>query len=47
MNPFEVRVNKKKYHVLGQRSKSEKGHPGISRSKSIQKVCSVGRGRGW
>ena len=37
-NPFEVRVNRKKYNVLGQKSKSEMGKPGISRSKSIQKV---------
>ncbi len=37
-NPFEVRVNRKKHNVLGQKSKSEVGKPGISRSRSIQKV---------
>lgn len=42
-NPFEVKVNRKKYDVLGQRSKSESGLPGVSRSKAIQKVgqCQV------
>ena len=38
INPFEVRVNRKKYDVLGQRSKSDKGLPGVARSKAIQKV---------
>ena len=37
-NPFEVRVNRKKHEVLGQRGKSDVGQPGISRSKAIQKV---------
>ena len=37
-NPFEVRVNRKKHNVLGQRRKSDVGKPGISRSKSILKV---------
>lgn len=37
-NPFEVRVNRKKYDVLGQKRKSDTGLPGISRSKAIQKV---------
>lgn len=36
-NPFEVRVNRKKHEVLGQRGKSDVGQPGISRSKAIQK----------
>ena len=40
VNPFEVRVNRKKHDILGQRSKSDKGLPGISRSKAIQKVRS-------
>ena len=38
LNPFEVRVNRKKHHVLGQRSKSDRGLPGVSRSKAILKV---------
>ena len=38
LNPFEVRVNRKKHHVLGQRSNSDRGLPGVSRSKAILKV---------
>lgn len=38
LNPFEVRVTGKKHHVLGQRSKSDRGLPGVSRSKAILKV---------
>ena len=41
LNPFEVRVNRKKHHVLGQRSKSDRGLPGVSRSKAILKVKST------
>ena len=37
-NPFEVRVNKKKHEILGQKNASERGLPGVSRLKSIQKV---------
>ena len=37
-NPFEVRVNKKKHEVLGQRSRSDKGLPGVARSKAMKKV---------
>ena len=39
VNLFEVRVNRKKHDILGQRLKSDRGLPGISRSKAIQKVC--------
>ena len=38
-NPFEVRVNRKKHEVLGQKIKSSRGHPGVARSRAIQKVC--------
>ena len=38
-NPFEVRVNRKKHDVLGQKIKSGRGLPGVSRSRAIQKVC--------
>ena len=38
VNPFEVRVNRRKYDVLGQKRKSDSGLPGVSRSKAIQKV---------
>ena len=37
-NPFEVRVNRRKHDVLGQRIKSGRGLPGVSRSRAIQKV---------
>ena len=38
-NPFEVRVNRKKHDVLGQRrEKGERGLPGVSRSHAIEKV---------
>ena len=40
INPFEVRINRKKHEVLGQqrRDRSERGYPGISRSRAIEKV---------
>lgn len=39
VNPFEVKVNRKKHDVLGQRrSKADSGLPGVSRSRAIQKV---------
>ena len=38
VNPFEVRVNRKKHDILGQKSKSDRGLPGISRSKAVKKV---------
>ncbi|XP_064381967.1 nucleolar protein 14-like [Halichondria panicea] len=37
LNPFEVRINKKKHDVLGQKSKSDKGLPGVARSKAVKK----------
>lgn len=40
VNPFEVKVNKIKHHVLGRKiSKHDKGMPGLSRSKAMEKVC--------
>lgn len=39
INPFELRVNKRKHHVLGQRgARGERGMPGVSRAKAIEKV---------
>lgn len=38
LNPFEVRVNRSKFHVLGRKSKNDWGLPGIARAKSIKKV---------
>ncbi len=37
-NPFEVKINRKKFDVLGRKSKHDVGLPGVSRSKAIQKV---------
>ena len=37
-NPFEVRVNRKKHDVLGQRIKSGRGLPGVARSRAVQKA---------
>ena len=39
INPFEVKINKQKHHVLGKKTtKFDKGMPGVSRSKAIKKV---------
>ena len=38
LNPFEVKVNRKKHDVLGQKSKSDRGLPGVARSKAVKKV---------
>lgn len=37
LNPFEVHINKDKQNVLGKRSKTDRGLPGISRAKAINK----------
>lgn len=37
LNPFEVKVNKSKFEVLGRPTKHEKGLPGVSRAKALQK----------
>ena len=37
-NPFEVKINRKKHDILGQKSKSDRGLPGVARSKGIKKV---------
>lgn len=42
VNPFEVRVNKHKQHVLGQRgARGERGMPGVSRARALEKVRSA------
>ena len=42
VNPFELRVNKRKHHVLGQRgARGERGMPGVSRAKAIEKVEAI------
>ncbi|KAL4706951.1 hypothetical protein ACJJTC_005220 [Scirpophaga incertulas] len=37
INPFEVHINKEKVKVLGKKSKHDRGLPGVSRAKAIQK----------
>jgi nucleolar protein 14 len=36
-NPFEVHINRQKMTVLGQKSKNDRGLPGVSRAKAIRK----------
>ncbi|XP_030046994.1 LOW QUALITY PROTEIN: nucleolar protein 14 [Microcaecilia unicolor] len=36
-NPFEVKVNRQKFHVLGKKRKHEVGLPGVSRSRAVRK----------
>uniref|UniRef100_A0AAX7UWX7 NOP14 nucleolar protein homolog (yeast) n=1 Tax=Astatotilapia calliptera TaxID=8154 RepID=A0AAX7UWX7_ASTCA len=36
-NPFEVKINRKKFDVLGRKSKHDVGLPGVSRSKAVNK----------
>ena len=42
-NPFEVRVNRRKHDVLGQRIRSGRGLPGVARSRAVQKVLYIRR----
>ncbi|XP_063369054.1 nucleolar protein 14 homolog [Cydia amplana] len=37
LNPFEVHINREKHKVLGKKSKHDRGLPGVSRAKAIQK----------
>ncbi|XP_014478490.1 PREDICTED: nucleolar protein 14 homolog [Dinoponera quadriceps] len=37
LNPFEVHINRDKQNVLGQKNKNDRGLPGISRTKAINK----------
>ncbi|KAH8271182.1 hypothetical protein KR018_000810 [Drosophila ironensis] len=36
-NPFDVHVNKEKFQILGRICKHDRGKPGVSRSKALQK----------
>ncbi|XP_078071316.1 nucleolar protein 14 [Mustelus asterias] len=36
-NPFEVKINKQKFNILGRKTKHDRGLPGVSRSKSIKR----------
>lgn len=38
LNPFEVHINREKHKILGKKSKHDRGLPGVSRAKAIQKV---------
>jgi nucleolar protein 14 len=39
VNPFELKINRQKYEILGRKiSKTEKGMPGVARSKALKKV---------
>ncbi|XP_045429957.1 nucleolar protein 14 isoform X2 [Pipistrellus kuhlii] len=36
-NPFEVKVNRQKFQVLGRKTRHDVGQPGVSRARAIQK----------
>ncbi|XP_038601525.1 nucleolar protein 14 isoform X2 [Tachyglossus aculeatus] len=36
-NPFEVKVNRQKFHILGRKTRHDVGLPGVSRAKAIRK----------
>ncbi|XP_059500878.1 nucleolar protein 14 [Stegostoma tigrinum] len=36
-NPFEVKINKQKFNILGRKTKHDRGLPGVSRSKAIKR----------
>ncbi|XP_036848148.2 nucleolar protein 14 [Manis javanica] len=36
-NPFEVKVNRQKFHVLGRKTRHDVGLPGVSRARALQK----------
>ncbi|XP_016014730.2 nucleolar protein 14 [Rousettus aegyptiacus] len=38
-NPFEVKVNRQKFQVLGRKTRHDVGLPGVSRARAIQKRC--------
>lgn len=48
-NPFEVKVNRQKFQVLGRKTRHDVGLPGVSRARAIQKVRAVALGcrQGW
>lgn len=42
VNPFEIKINRQKQKVMGRKvSKHDRGMPGLSRSKGIQKVSQI------
>ncbi|ERE89774.1 nucleolar protein 14 [Cricetulus griseus] len=36
-NPFEVKVNRQKFHILGRKTRHDVGLPGVSRARAIRK----------
>lgn len=40
-NPFEIKINRKKHEVLGQRIKGSSGKPTISRQKGNENVSDI------
>ena len=38
VNPFEVKVNRQKFQVLGRKTRHDVGLPGVSRARALQKV---------
>lgn len=45
-NPFEVKVNRQKFPVLGRKARHAVGLPGVSRARAVQKVSGGGRASG-
>ncbi len=41
-NPFEVKVNRQKFPVLGRKARHAVGQPGVSRARAVQKVRTAG-----
>ncbi|KAK3912794.1 Nucleolar protein 14 [Frankliniella fusca] len=37
LNPFEVHVNRQKFQVLGRKTKTDRGLPGVARAKALKK----------
>ncbi|RXG54859.1 Nucleolar protein 14 [Armadillidium vulgare] len=37
INPFEVHINRSKHTILGQKTKDDRGLPGVSRTKALKK----------
>ncbi len=37
VNPFEIKINKQKFQILGRPTKHERGLPGVSRAKALKK----------
>lgn len=46
-NPFEVKVNRQKFQVLGRKTRHDVGLPGVSRARALQKVSGAPGPPGW